>query len=495
MDGGGPVHWTRRPAAVAGSAHECTRLVLFAGSDAACTHPSRFARLARARDAHARWLVVDPRRTATAAQADLHLAIQPGTDVTLFNGMLHHLVWEGLLDQAFIDSHTEGFDALKRALRDFDPRTAASVCGITVDNLTTAAEWFGRSRSVLSLHGGGLVRPAHGEDALRALHHLHLACGQLGQPGGAGLYPLATGTGPGEVMAGIAARRLPARAHRFQPLGHRAPAEPVSARFPLRLLTGRLPAQVSIDRAAAAADVQAGMPSSALPLPQRPTLRLHPADAQRRGLAPGELVRVSGRHGQFVLPLEPSHEVNSGTAFATIRPCALATADDADEACVPAADFEHAAVRLERAGLGWHLLAARRGDARALRAALRPLLRECGYAAAVLHRAPASAAAWVVVHAAAAQPMPADWLAALVQALALHTGPDTLEYRDPRRGLERRVAWRRSADAEHVDGLLWAGTDAGGNALLATALAGNPWRGPRMAAFSAASTPARVVHA
>src|SRR5690606_29350805 len=116
MDGGGPVHWTRRPAAVAGSAHECTRLVLFAGSDAACTHPSRFARLARARDAHARWLVVDPRRTATAAQADLHLAIQPGTDVTLFNGMLHHLVWEGLLDQAFIDSHTEGFDALKRAL-------------------------------------------------------------------------------------------------------------------------------------------------------------------------------------------------------------------------------------------------------------------------------------------------------------------------------------------------------------------------------------------
>src|SRR5690606_1747235 len=147
MDGSGPVRWTRRPAAGAEGAHERTRLVLFAGSDAACTHPARFARLARARDAHARWLVVDPRRTATAAQADLHLAIQPGTDVTLFNGMLHHLVWEGLLDQAFIDSHTEGFDALKRALRDFDPRTAASVCGITVDNLTTAAEWFGRSRS------------------------------------------------------------------------------------------------------------------------------------------------------------------------------------------------------------------------------------------------------------------------------------------------------------------------------------------------------------
>src|SRR5690606_19035852 len=94
MDGGGPVRWTRRPAAGTGSAHGRTRLVLFAGSDAACTHPARFARLARARDAQARWVVVDPRRTATAAQADLHLAIQPGTDVALFNGMLHHLVWE-----------------------------------------------------------------------------------------------------------------------------------------------------------------------------------------------------------------------------------------------------------------------------------------------------------------------------------------------------------------------------------------------------------------
>src|SRR5690606_19773822 len=133
-------------------------------------------------------------------------------------------------------------------------RTAAGLCGIEVDALVTAAEWFGRSRSVLSLHGGGLVRPAHGADALRALFHLHLATGQLGQPGAAGLHPLATGPRAGTVAATAHGQ---GGMHRFQVLVHRAPAEAVSARFPLRLLTCRL--DVAQAMGAPATD-QAGAP-------------------------------------------------------------------------------------------------------------------------------------------------------------------------------------------------------------------------------------------
>ena len=58
--------------------------------------------------------MVDPRRTDTAAMADLHLAILPGTDLVLFNAMLHVLLWEGLIDTRFIREHTEGFDAIAR---------------------------------------------------------------------------------------------------------------------------------------------------------------------------------------------------------------------------------------------------------------------------------------------------------------------------------------------------------------------------------------------
>ncbi len=75
---------------------ELADCVLFAGSNMAWAHPVLYRRLeaAKAADAQIKWIVVDPRRTDTAAQADLHLQIQPGTDVALFNGMLHHLIWE-----------------------------------------------------------------------------------------------------------------------------------------------------------------------------------------------------------------------------------------------------------------------------------------------------------------------------------------------------------------------------------------------------------------
>ncbi|MBO9715712.1 MAG: (2Fe-2S)-binding protein, partial [Pseudoxanthomonas sp.] len=232
-----------------------------------------------------------------------------------------------------------------------------------------------------------------------------------------------------------------------------------------------------------------------------PGLLMHPDDAARRGLKAGELVRVSSKRGELVLPLELSDEVGSGTVFAAMHWSGqYLSSGGINEVSQPAVDarsrqpeLKHAAVRVEKAEFSWHLLAARHGDALALRAAVQPLLKDCGYAGLSLQADPhaGDGGAWLVLRAAAATPMPADWLAALDAALSLAAGPDTLEYRDARRGLLKRVAWRSEESTNFVDGLLWIDTQPGGEPLLRTALAGGAWRGPRLAAFSAVAEVAR----
>ena len=682
---------------------EHARTVLFAGSNMAYAHPVLFRRLEQAREAHpdTRWIVVDPRRTDTAAMADLHLAIEPGTDVALFNGILHHLIWEGCLDTTYIQAHTEGFAALKHLLRDYTPRASAQLCGIACEDLIQAAEWIGRSPAFLSLYCMGLNQSIHGTDKNHALINLHLATGQIGRPGtgpfsltgqpnamggrevggmatmlaahrelgdaddraeletlwrlppgrlpsvpGTTAVPLFDGlrsgrikavwiacTNPAHSMPDIAAvraalaaaelvivqdafaetdtlpfadvvlpaatwgekdgtvtnserritrvraaiappgqaradawiacevaRRLEARLApgeatlfgfdspaqvfdehrrltvgrdldiggldyarleqapqqwpfpagaaqgqarryangrfvtddgraRFHAAAYRPVAEPTSARYPLRLLTGRLRDQWhGMSRSGRVPQAYAHSPE--------PALRMHPDDAARRGLAAGALVRVSSKRGSLVLPLALSEEVRSGCVFAAMHWSGQQLASGGiNEVSTPAADavsqqpeLKHAAVRVEPAPFGWHLLAARRGDVLALRARLQPLLRDCGYASLVLHgeRAPMDAAAWVVLRAACAQRPPADWLARLEAALALPASPDLLEYQDARRGVLRRVGWRRQAGADYIDAVMLTDPQPSSESqsLLDTALAAQPWAGPRLAAIA-----------
>src|ERR1043165_3762000 len=85
---------------------------------------------ARKRNPALKIVVVDPRRTATAEGADLHLAIEPGTDVALFHGLLHVMLWEGLIDTEFIAAHTTGFADLRNRVREYTPAEVAAICGI-----------------------------------------------------------------------------------------------------------------------------------------------------------------------------------------------------------------------------------------------------------------------------------------------------------------------------------------------------------------------------
>jgi assimilatory nitrate reductase catalytic subunit len=159
--------------------------LLIAGANTAWAHPVLFRRIedARAKNPALKIIVVDPRRTDTAEAADLHLAIQPGTDIALFNAMLHVLLWEDLVDADYIAAHTEGFEALKTIVRDYTPAMAADICGVKAEDIVTAARWFGESPAALSLYCQGLNQSSHGTDNNAALIHLHLATGKIGKPG------------------------------------------------------------------------------------------------------------------------------------------------------------------------------------------------------------------------------------------------------------------------------------------------------------------------
>ena len=174
--------------------------VMIIGSNMAYAHPVLFRRLeeARARRPDMKVIVVDPRRTDTCELADLHLAIQPGTDVALFHGLFHLLERSGRIDAAFIAAHTEGYEPMATPAREFPPERVARICGIRVEDLYACADWIGAAPAFLSLWCMGLNQSTAGSAKNSALINLHLATGQIGRPG-AGPFSL---TGQPNAMGG-----------------------------------------------------------------------------------------------------------------------------------------------------------------------------------------------------------------------------------------------------------------------------------------------------
>ncbi|MDO9468553.1 MAG: molybdopterin-dependent oxidoreductase [Thiobacillus sp.] len=173
--------------------------IFIAGSNTAYAHPILFRRIEAARKANPelKLIVVDPRRTDTADEADLHLAILPGTDVALFHAMLNVMLWEELIDREAIAAHTENWEALRDRVRDYTPEKVAPICGVAAADIVQAARWFAAGPT-LSLYCQGLNQSSCGVDKNAALINLHLASGQIGKPGAA---PLSL-TGQPNAMGG-----------------------------------------------------------------------------------------------------------------------------------------------------------------------------------------------------------------------------------------------------------------------------------------------------
>lgn len=170
---------------------------------------------ASAPHAHKYWLpeargvkiVVDPVRTETAAAADLHLQLRPGSDAALAYGMLHVLMRDSLIDRAFIDAHTVGWNEIAALAGPCTPQWTQTKTGVPAALIEQAARAYGKGRSLLWL-GQGLQRQPQGGNIMRACALLPAATGNIGKPG-AGLYYLnGKGATRGLDMGGMAAPQL-----------------------------------------------------------------------------------------------------------------------------------------------------------------------------------------------------------------------------------------------------------------------------------------------
>ncbi len=160
-----------------------TDCMLLVGSNTAACHPIVWTKIKARQADGAKVIVVDPRLTPTAAAADIHLALRPGTDLPLLASMLGILAEESLIDRRFVDRHTEGFaDALTTA-REWPPSRAAEVCNIQESDIVAAARAFGSAPRAMALWSMGANQSTVGTLKNRALINLCLATGNIGRPG------------------------------------------------------------------------------------------------------------------------------------------------------------------------------------------------------------------------------------------------------------------------------------------------------------------------
>ena len=159
-------------------------LVVLVGSNAAWCHPVLHQRLQAARAAHGiKVVVLDPRRTATAESADLHVPLAPGTDVALFNGLLAHLHRAGQVDAAWVERYTAGFAEALDSAGWMANETVAAECGIDPEVLETFFEMFASTERVMTVYSQGVNQSSTGTDKVNAIINCHLATGRIGRPG------------------------------------------------------------------------------------------------------------------------------------------------------------------------------------------------------------------------------------------------------------------------------------------------------------------------
>ncbi|MGA9894897.1 MAG: molybdopterin-dependent oxidoreductase, partial [Xanthobacteraceae bacterium] len=161
-------------------------LIVLVGSNTAWCHPVLFQRMVAARrDRGTKLVVVDPRRTATADEADLFLPIAPGMDTALFCGLLSHLADTRALNYTYVERHTKGFvEALARA-REIaaDAAATARAAGLKESDVAQFFKLFGKTERVVTCYSQGVNQSAQGTDKVNAVINVHLATGRIGRAG------------------------------------------------------------------------------------------------------------------------------------------------------------------------------------------------------------------------------------------------------------------------------------------------------------------------
>ncbi|MGW8888038.1 molybdopterin oxidoreductase family protein [Streptomyces sp. NPDC055749] len=173
-----------------------TGCVILVGSNIAETMPPALRYLTELRENGGKLIVIDPRRTRTAEQADLHLAPRPGTDLALALGMLHLVVADGRVDEEFIGSRTSGWDEARAGVMAHWPELVERITGVAVPQLRAAVEMFCDAETGMVLTARGPEQQAKGTDTVGAWINLCLATGRAGRPLSG--YGCLTGQGNGQ---------------------------------------------------------------------------------------------------------------------------------------------------------------------------------------------------------------------------------------------------------------------------------------------------------
>ena len=130
-----------------------------------------------------RHVTVDPRRTPVAERSEVHLAVRPGTNLALTNGLTRELIRRDWVDHKYVTAHTVGFDVLAATVDEYEPRRVADICGVEARDVEAAAEVFGTSHAVLSTVLQGFYQSHQATAAAVGVNNLHLLRGMLGRPG------------------------------------------------------------------------------------------------------------------------------------------------------------------------------------------------------------------------------------------------------------------------------------------------------------------------
>lgn len=164
-------------------------VVIIIGANPTVNHPVAATWIKNAVQNGTKLIVMDPRKSELARMAHRFVQFKPDTDVALLNAMMHVIVDEGLVDEAFIAGRTTGYEALAENVKGYSPEAMAPICGIPPEAIRDVARLYATSRASMILWGMGISQHVHGTDNARCLIALALMTGQIGRPG-TGLHPL-----------------------------------------------------------------------------------------------------------------------------------------------------------------------------------------------------------------------------------------------------------------------------------------------------------------
>ncbi len=172
------------------------KVILVAGANVAECAPITTDYLWQARENGAKLIILDPRLTPIARNADLYIPVRSGGDIGVFNGMLHVMIERGWIDRQFIAEHTTGFDDLAASVKKYTPEYSAKIAGVPTEMIVRAAEMWGPASTSFLLHARGIEHHSKGVDNCIAAMNLVVASGRIGREGCG--YAMITGQGNGQ---------------------------------------------------------------------------------------------------------------------------------------------------------------------------------------------------------------------------------------------------------------------------------------------------------